>query len=62
MPDLSQIDWVSLIVALIVLAVVWTIIQRVLKLTLQLFACGCVVLAGIALAGAFLIYIAPQWQ
>jgi hypothetical protein len=62
MPDLAQVDWVSVAVALVVLAVVWTIVQRVLKLTVQLFACGCAVLAGLALAGAFLIYIAPQFQ
>lgn len=62
MPDLTQIDWVSVAIVLVVLAVIWTVAQRILKLTMQLFACGCVVLAGLALAGAALIYLAPQFQ
>ena len=62
MPDLTQIDWVAVGITLIVLAVIWAIVQRVLKLTMQLFACGCAVLAGLALAGAALIYLAPQFQ
>ncbi len=62
MPDISQIDWVAIGIALVVIAVIWTIVQRVLKLTLQLFTCGCAILAGIVLAIAALIYIAPQFQ
>lgn len=62
MPDISQIDWVAVGIALVVIAIVWTIVQRVLKLTLQLFTCGCAVLAGIVLAIAALIYLAPQIQ
>ncbi|HRF48357.1 MAG TPA: hypothetical protein PLC98_12095 [Anaerolineales bacterium] len=62
MPDLAQIDWMMVGIALVVLAVVWGIIQRTLKLTLQLFTCGCAVLAGLVLGVAALIYIAPQFQ
>jgi hypothetical protein len=51
MPDLSNLDFLTVAIAVIVLAVVWTIVQQVLKLTLRVFACGCAVIGGLVLAG-----------
>lgn len=59
MPDLNNLDWVSIGITLIVLAVIWGIVRSVLKLTMRIFACGCAVLAGLALAGFVLLNWGP---
>lgn len=48
--DVSQLSWVTVGGALLVLVVGWTILRAVFKLTTQVFTLGCVglvVLAGI---------------
>jgi hypothetical protein len=55
MTDLSNIDWVSIGLTLVALAVIWFVVRTVLKLTLRIFACGCAVLGGLALAGFVLL-------
>ncbi len=53
--DISQIDWVMVGVFLVVLVVGWTIVKTVLRLTMRVFALGCVgllVLGGIVTAVA----------
>ena len=56
MPDLSHVNWILLAVVGLVLAVGWTILQFVLRLTMRVFAMGCiglVLLAGIVVAVAY---------
>ncbi len=53
MPALAQggFNWLGLVVTVVVLAVVWLVIRTVLKITLKLFAIGCLgilILSGIA--------------
>ena len=53
--DISQVDWVMVGVFLVVLVVGWTIVKTVLRLTMRVFALGCVgllVLGGIITAVA----------
>ena len=55
MPDVSQLDWTSIALTLAGLAVAWFLIRTVLKLTMRIFACGCAVIGGLALAGFALL-------
>jgi hypothetical protein len=55
MTDLSSLDWGSIVLTLIGLAVAWFVVRTVLKLTLRMFACGCAVIGGLALAGFVLL-------
>ncbi len=53
MPALAQggFNWLGLVVTLVVLAVVWLVIRTVLKITLRIFAIGCLgllILSGVA--------------
>jgi hypothetical protein len=44
-------NWVGLIVTVVVVAIIWVIIRTILKITLKLFAMGCLgllILSGIA--------------
>jgi hypothetical protein len=53
--DISQVDWVMVGVFLVVLVVGWTIVKTVLRLTMRVFALGCMgllVLGGIVTAVA----------
>ena len=53
--DLAQVDWVMLGTFLVVLVVGWTIVKTVLRLTMRVFALGCMgllVLGGIVTAVA----------
>lgn len=53
--DLAQVDWVTIGIFLVVLVVGWTIVRTVLRLTMRVFALGCVgllVLGGIVTAVA----------
>lgn len=54
MPDIRNLDFGAIVIALIVLAVVWGVIQRALKFTLQVFTCGCAVIGGLVL-GVFVL-------
>ena len=40
--DLSQVNWVMWGVILVVLAVGWTILRMVLRMTMRVFSLGCV--------------------
>jgi hypothetical protein len=56
MPDLSHVNWTLWIVVGVALAVGWTILRMVLRLTMRMFAMGCVglvILAGIVFAVAY---------
>ncbi|MDW8325419.1 MAG: hypothetical protein RMK99_02530 [Anaerolineales bacterium] len=55
--DLSNLDYFTVVIVLIALAVVWGILQRVLKFTVRVFACGCAVIAGMALG----IFVLVNW-
>jgi hypothetical protein len=57
MSEVANLDWVSIGLTLAGLAVVWFLIRTVLKLTMRIFACGCAVLGGLALAG----YVLLNW-
>jgi len=53
MPALAQggFNWLGLVVTLVVLAVVWLVIRTILKITMKIFAIGCLgilILSGIA--------------
>ena len=53
MPALAQsgFNWIGLLVTLAVLAILWGVVRTILKITLRLFAVGCLgllVLSGIA--------------
>jgi hypothetical protein len=44
-------NWLGLAVTLVVLAIVWVVIRTILKITLKLFAIGCLgllILSGLA--------------
>ena len=50
MPDLSHVNWALWIVVGLALTVGWTILRFVLRLTMRMFALGCVglvILAGL---------------
>lgn len=56
MPDLSHVNWVLLAVVGVVLAIGWTILRIVLRLTMRMFSMGCVgliILAAIVVAVAY---------
>jgi hypothetical protein len=55
MSELVSLDWVSIGLTLAGLAVVWFLVRTALKLTARIFACGCAVLGGLALAGFVLL-------
>ena len=47
----SGFNWLGLVVTLVVLAVVWVVVRTLLKITLKIFAIGCLgmlILSGIA--------------
>ena len=53
MPGLAEggFNWVGLITTIVVVAVIWFIVRAVLKITLKIFAIGCMgllILSGIA--------------
>lgn len=54
MPDFGSLDWMSIGLTLVGLAVAWFLIRTVLKLTMRIFACGCAVIGGLVLA-AFVV-------
>ncbi len=56
MPDLGQVDWVTLGIVLVALVVGWTILKAVLRLTTRVFSLGCLgllVLAGVLAAMSY---------
>lgn len=56
MPDLSHVNWVMLAVVGVALAIGWTILRFVLRLTMRMFAMGCVgllLLCGIVAAVSY---------
>ena len=56
MPDLSHVNWTLMAVVGVVVALGWTILRMVLRLTMRMFALGCVglvILAGIVVAVAY---------
>ena len=56
MPDLSHVNWTLWIVVGLALTVGWTILRFVLRLTMRMFATGCiglVILAAIVVAVAY---------
>jgi len=56
MPDLSHVNWTLWIIVGVVVAVGWTILRMVLRLTMRMFALGCVglvILAAIVVAVAY---------
>jgi hypothetical protein len=53
MPALAEggFSWVGLVVTLVVLAIIWVVIRTILKITLKIFAIGCLgilILSGLA--------------
>ena len=57
MPDLSHVNWAMWIVVAVALTVGWAILNFVLRLTMRMFALGCVglvILAGLVVAVAYL--------
>ena len=57
MPDVSHVSWAMWIVVAVALTVGWTILRFVLRLTMRMFALGCVglvILAGLVVAAAYL--------
>jgi hypothetical protein len=55
MPDLSHVNWVLLAVVGVALTVGWTILRMVLRLTMRMFAVGCV---GLVILGAIVFVVA----
>jgi hypothetical protein len=55
MPDLSHVNWVLLAVVGVALAVGWTILRMVLRLTMRMFAMGCI---GLIILAAIVVAIA----
>lgn len=53
--NLADIDWMNFALAVAALAVGWTILRLVLRLTMKVFACGCGVL--LAVVGAMLAWV-----
>jgi hypothetical protein len=56
MPDLSHVNWTLWIVVGVALAIGWTILRMVLRLTMRMFAVGCVglvILAAIVFAVSY---------
>ena len=53
MPALAQggFNWQGLLVTLVVLAILWLVVRLILKITMKIFAIGCLgllILAGLA--------------
>ena len=55
MPDLSHVNWTLWIVVGVALAIGWTILRMVLRLTMRMFAIGCV---GLVILGAIVFVVA----
>ena len=55
MPDLSHVNWTLWIVVGVALAIGWTILRMVLRLTMRMFALGCV---GLVILGAIVFVVA----
>jgi hypothetical protein len=56
MPDLSHVNWALWIVVAVALTIGWTVLRIVLRLTMRMFALGCiglVILAGLVVAVAY---------
>jgi len=56
MPDLSHVNWTLWLVVGVALAIGWTILRFALRLTMRMFAMGCVgllLLTGIVVAVAY---------
>jgi high-affinity Fe2+/Pb2+ permease len=56
MPDLSHVNWALWIVVGLALTVGWTILRFVLRLTMRMFALGCVgliILAALVVAVSY---------
>jgi hypothetical protein len=54
----STPSWVTIIVAVVALAVIWFVIRTVLKITMKVFAIGCLgllILSGVA----FVLFYKP---
>lgn len=51
-----QIDWGGVLIALAALAIGWTLLRFVLRLTLKVFACGGIILLALAGLGFALVY------
>lgn len=45
----ENLDFFTVTIAIIVLAVAWGVVQRMLKFTFRIFACGCAVIGGLVL-------------
>ena len=52
--DLSQVNWVMWGVILVVVAVGWTILRMVLRMTMRVFSIGCV---GLVILVAIIWYV-----
>jgi hypothetical protein len=53
MPALAEgsFNWLGLVVTLVVLAIIWVVVRTLLKITLKIFAIGCLgilILSGLA--------------
>jgi len=55
MPDLSHVNWTLWIVVGVALAIGWTLLRMVLRLTMRMFALGCV---GLVILGAIVFVVA----
>jgi hypothetical protein len=53
----ENFDYFTVTIAIIVLAIVWGIVQRMLKFTARIFACGCAVIGGLVLG----IWVLANW-
>lgn len=52
----TQIDWGGILIAIAVLAVGWTLLRFVLRLTLKVFACGGLILLVLVGVGFAMVY------
>ena len=53
MPALAQggFNWLEVLIGVVVLAIVWVVVRAILKITLKIFALGCLgilILSGLA--------------
>ena len=55
MPDLSHVNWALWAVVAVAAAVGWTILRFVLRLTMRMFALGCV---GLVIVAAIVVAVA----
>jgi hypothetical protein len=56
--ELANINWMGVGLTVLGLAVGWTLLRVVLRLTMQVFACGCLVL--LVLVGGVFTYV--YWE